>query len=324
MLPRFVIWPLFVAARAIEKRFPRRSLALCQIVAASTADASSVGAQRLHAAAQVCEAVVWGRLGERERSLRINNAVIGAFGSCDDEELREHVAWAMVNKGFDLGESDRALDAIEVYRTLTESTPHEEPFLEPLAQGLMNWAVALDKLERHAEETEVYDKIRDLLAGTRDDSRPQHLLAWAFVNKGITLASDRDFEAAIALYDVVLQRWWTPAFSVDMPTRIHEAMAAALRHRAASLVDSGHAEAAIADVDRAVDRYLGAGDDGIEEEVAWALLTKGVALERLGRKAEARLTYDALVRRYRRSSSRPVRLALGSARRLREGLEDQH
>ena len=106
--------------------------------------------------------------------------------------------------------------------------------------------------------------------------------------------------------------------------RMHEAMAAALRHRAAAFTDSGHPEAAVADVDRAADRYLGAGDTGIEEEIAWAMFTKGAALEALGRKSEAHITYDALVKRYRRSTAKQVRIAVGSALRLREGLELDH
>jgi tetratricopeptide (TPR) repeat protein len=267
--------------------------------------------------------MLWGRLGDQEHSLAINNAVIEAFGASHDKELRQHVAWAMVNKGWDLIESDRSLEAIDVYRSLSERLPREVPFLEPLAQGFMNWAAALDKLGRHAEEKEVYDKIQNLLAGTQDDSTSRHL-AWAFLNKGITLASEREFEAAIAMYDVVLKRWWTPTFSSDTPMRMHEAMAAALRHRAAALTDSGHPEEAIADADRAVDRYLGAGETGIQEEIAWAMFTKGVALEALGRKPDALVTYDELVKRYRRSTAKQVRIVVGSARRLREGLEVNH
>jgi tetratricopeptide (TPR) repeat protein len=321
MLPWFVLWPFFAAARAIDERYPRRALAICQFVASHTVGATSAGGQRLNAAAQVDEATIWGRLGDQGRSLAINDGVIRAYGRSLDNELRQHVAWAMVNKGWDLIESDRSVEAIDVYRDLTERMPHITPFLEPLAQGFMNWAAALDKLGRHAEEKEVYEKIQHLLADAADESTSRHL-AWAFLNKGITLASERDFEAAIAMYDLVLERWWTPALSADTPTGMHEAMAAALRHRAAALTDSGHPDAAVADVNRAVERYLGAGDKGIEEEVAWALLTKGVALEALGRKSEARLTYDALVNRYRRSSGEQVRIALGSARRLREALEN--
>ncbi len=125
------------------------------------------------------------------------------------------------------------------------------------------------------------------------------------------------------MFDVVLQRWWESAASAGTPIHMQEALAAALRHRAAALVDSGHSEAALTDVDRTVDRYLGAEDAGIEEEVAWAMLTKGVALEALGRAPEAVATHDALVKRYRRSSRGRVRSAVGSAKRLREGLENK-
>jgi hypothetical protein len=73
-------------------------------------------------------------------------------------------------------------------------------------------------------------------------------------------------------------------------------------------------------VNRALDRFLGASDKGLEDGIAWAL-TKGVALETLGRGQEALRTYDALVTRYRRSSGEQARIAVGSALRLKEGLE---
>jgi tetratricopeptide (TPR) repeat protein len=323
MLPWFVIWPLFAAARVLEGRSPRRSLELCQLVASITVGGASLPAQRLHAAAQVSEGVLWAKLGDQQRSIAVNDGVIKTYGASSDTELRQHVGWAMVNKGWDLFETDRTSEAIEVYRALSQRLPTEPPFLPPLAQGLMNWAVALDSLGRHEDEKEVYDKIQHLLRDSADEST-SHFLAWAFVNKGITLASERNYDAAIDLFDVVLERWWTPTFSADTPMRMHEAMAAALRHRATALTDSGHPEAAVADADRAVDRYLGAGDTGIQEEIAWAMFAKGVALETLGRKPEALITYDALVKRYRRSTAKQVRFAVGSARRLREGLELDH
>jgi tetratricopeptide (TPR) repeat protein len=270
----------------------------------------------------VSEAVLWGKLGDQERSLAINSALIADFGASSDTELRLHVGWAMVNQGWDLIERDRGAEAIEVYRALMQRLPAELPFLEPLAQGLMNWAMALDKLGRHAEEKEVYDSIQHLLEDSVDQSTSRYL-AWAFINKGITLATEREYTTAVEMYDFVLQRWWGSTSSAGSPTRMHEAMAAALRHRAAALTDAGDPEAAIADVDRAADRYLGARDKGVEEEIAWALLTKAVALEALGRRAEALLVYDALVTRYRRSSGEQVRIAVGSARRLREGLENR-
>ncbi|MEA2655111.1 MAG: hypothetical protein QOI23_476 [Chloroflexota bacterium] len=238
-------------------------------------------------------------------------------------ELRQHVGWAMVNKGWDLFETDRTAEAIEVYLALSQGLPSEPPFLLPLAQGLMNWAVALDSLGRHEDEKEVYDKIQRLLSDSADESTSPYL-AWAFVNKGITLASERHYAAALDMYDVVLERWWTSTLSAGTPMRMHEAIAASLRHRAAALMDSGEPAAALAAVDRAADRYLGAGNSGIEEEIAWAMFTKGVALEALGRKPEALVTYDALVNRYRRSTTKQVRTAVGSARRLREGLELDH
>jgi tetratricopeptide (TPR) repeat protein len=262
-------------------------------------------------------AILVAGLGDLLQSLAINDRVIATHSDSSDIELRVHVAWAAVNKGFDLIEGEQNSRAAELYSTLTPQLPPEGAFLEPLSQGLMNWAIALDKLGRHPEEMEVYDRIQDVLEGAVDD-RTTRFLAWAFINKGITLASQQRYETAVAMYDVVLRRWWAPTFPVQTPIGIHEAMAAVLRHRAEALRAMGEPEAAVADIDRAVDRYLGAGDSGIEGEIAWAMLTKALVQESLGQRVEALRTCDSLIDRYRRSAGTRVRTALGSARRFRE------
>jgi len=66
---------------------------------------------------------------------------------------------------------------------------------------------------------------------------------------------------------------------------------------------------------------LGSSDPGLEEQLAWAMLTKAGALERIGARADAVRTYDLLVSRYRRAHDVQTQRAILSARRLREGIE---
>lgn len=319
MFPWFVYWPIFALARGLAHRSPRTAVGLCHAVASWTAGATSLGAKRLHAAATVSEAMLVSK-PDVEHSLALNEQVISTYGSSSDRDLRQHVAWAMVNKGIDLNTLGKPDAAIETYRELLDRIPQSPPFLQPLAQGLMNWAITLGELGRHTEEKESYDRIQQLLSDVEDEST-QRLLAWSFINKGIQLAAEEDYDRAIDLFDAVLQRWWTPTLSPATPMGVHEALAAALRHRAGSLMALRQPEAAIVDADRAIDRYLGAGDPGMEEEIAWAMLIKAAALEALRRPDEALRTFESLIARYRRSSGAQVRVAVASARRLREGLE---
>ncbi len=316
----FVLWPAFAAALFVQGRSPATTARLCGYIAARLSNQSSLRASRLRAYALVTQSLAIGVLGDTERSIAINDRVISEFGESKDDEIRTHVAYAMVNKGYDLIEREQFGEATAIFERLSAFVPFEPPFTHPLAQGLMNWALALDREGRHGEEIAIYDRIADTLNTAKLDDPEVHFLAWALLNKAITLNERRDHAEATRLCDAVLHRWWgIPDHA--MPPKMREALAAALRHRALAMVGLEQFDVAIADVDRLLDRYIGSAEAGVSEEVAWAMIAKAGSLEQLDRRAEAMRTFDELINRYRRSRAKEVRTVVASARRLREGLE---
>jgi len=311
---------LYLVARSLTDRVPGAAVGLCKFVVNRLSSYRSLRADRLRADASVCQALATATLGDVHGSLAINDYVIDNFASSPDDDLRAAVAWAMVNKGFDLESLERRDEAIAVYQRVTEFVPFEPPFTPAVAQGLMNWALALDLFGRQSEEMAIYDRIASNLDATSVDDPVVHLLAWSLLNKAITLAERHLFDESARLCDTVLGRWWSVPDHRLSP-KMREAVAAALRHRAIAMAGLSEYDVAIADVDRLLDRYLGAAETGVSEEVAWAMVVKAGSLEQLGRIADAKQTFDDLVARYGRSRAEQVRAAVAAARRLRESIE---
>jgi tetratricopeptide (TPR) repeat protein len=251
--------------------------------------------------------------------LAANEATIRAYEDSTDEAVRAHIAWAMVNKGFDLESLGRSGEAIATYKSLCEYVPFSGQFASAVAQGLMNWALTLDELGLHGEESEIYARIRIALQDVEDES-VAHLLAWALLNNAVVLFDERRYDGAIELSQAVVDRWggkevWS------LPKLMHEALARAFRQKAQAEAALGQFDAAVEDADEAVRRFFGADDPGTAEEVAWALLVKGGSREAMGQTQPALETYNRIVERYGRLRSAKVRAVVASAKRMREGLE---
>jgi tetratricopeptide (TPR) repeat protein len=299
-------------AGEIRKPFPRRSAQLCDLVAQLLSKVDSPRAQQLRANALVREGMAWASVGDLEKSLALNDLVINRYRQSLDSDVLVSVAWAMVNKGHDLSELDRRDEAITVYRDLAESMPTEEPFLDSISQGLMNWAIDLDSMNRHGEEKELYDRIQVLL-GETSDLNLQSRLAWSLVNKGVILIQKENYAGSIEQFDVVIGRWWA-GISLDTPMALHEALAAAGRHRCYALGLLGRDADVVETGERTLERYASSRDRGIEAEVAWAAVFKAFAEGRLGRVDDARRTCEFVQSRYRRSQPQQA----AAARRMLE------
>jgi tetratricopeptide (TPR) repeat protein len=319
LLVWFVTWQIYRLAVLLKRRYPSYSIALCNVVVKWNAESPSVLKQRLHARALLTTGLLNSEQDDREGSVAINRSIVNTYRRSNDREIRTYVAWAMTNGGLDLTELGRAEQAIEVFEQLVTLIPPEDPYLQPLAQGLNNWASALGDLGRHDEAIAIEDRVATILAERADEPNLGYLYAWALVAKGETLAFQRDFAGAINAFDDVLHRWWSS--QVRGPSdRLQEALAAALRHRSASLVALHEYDSAIADVNRAMDRFAGSRTVGIQEEVAWAMLGKAIALEQIGRRAEALSTCDLVVKQYGHSTSAQVSEPLSRARKFRQTL----
>jgi hypothetical protein len=275
---------------------------------------TSAKAQQLHTNALVREGVAYAASGDWNKSLELNDRVIDRYRQSSDADVLESVAWAMVNKGYDLSQLNRRDDAIAVYRDLAESIPIEEPFVDALSQGLMNWASDLSSMNRHAEEIGVYDRIEALIAKT-SNLKLQSRRAWSIVNKGITLLEEERYAEANEFFEVVIRRWWE-GMSLETPMALHEALAASGRYRGRCMIMLGRFSDAVKAIEPIVNRYASAHDRGIDEEVAWAALTKAFAEEKLGHIADAQRTCRFVERRYHRSQPEQASIARRALERL--------
>jgi len=256
-----------------------------------------------------------GESGDKQRSLEVNDRVLQQHGASSDPETLVQVAWASNNKAVDLTALGRMSEALATYQALTERFPPEPRFVPVLAKAWMNWAVdLLDELGMHDEEKALYDRIQALLIENRDRSLDEYL-AWAFVNKGIQLDEDHQYEQAIELFDVVIRRWWA-SMSVETSMSMHEALAAAWRHRCRALTFLKRYDEVIKGAQPVVERYHRTRDVGIDEQVAWTLLNQAFAERQLGLVADARRTDGLLLKRYAASPSEEARLVADNCRRL--------
>jgi tetratricopeptide (TPR) repeat protein len=308
--------PLYALARAQRDRNPQLAVRLCRFIVDRTANQASVSADRLRAVAAVTQGVALASLGDIAGSLTINAYVIEAFRQSTDVDIRTSVCWAMVNKGWDLVLQDRLEEAISVYDDFSNSVPFEPPFVHPVAQGLMNWAMAFERTGRHLEEMAIYDRIARAL-GSPTTEAELCLLAWCYINKAITLTASKEYSEAIELCDVVLSRWWNLS-DWNTSTKVREFLAAAIRHRANAMAGRGEYQLAIAEVDRLLKRYMWSNETGLSMEVALAMLTKAASLELLGFHKESKDTHHALVTRFSRSRDQQVQAAVETARGHRE------
>jgi len=294
------------------------TIRLCRFIVSRLSTQSSVPADRLRAAAAVTQGVAVASLGDTAGSVDINDYVISAFKQSRDAEVRQHVAWAMVNKGWNLFAVDRLDEAIAVFRDLSDLVPFEPPFMHPVAQGLMNWASVLDRTGRHVEEMAIYDRIAGALESAKTEAEV-HLLRWALLRKAITLTEMHKYNEAVELCDSILSRWWDLS-DWSTSTKDREFLAATIRHRAMAMFARGEYQVAIGDVDRLLKRYLWSNERGLTEEVAWAMLGKAASLLALERPQEAMHTLEALAARFSRSRDKQVQAAVAMAMRRMEEL----
>ncbi|MCP3465797.1 MULTISPECIES: tetratricopeptide repeat protein [unclassified Bradyrhizobium] len=159
--------------------------------------------------------------------------------------------------------------------------------------------------------------------GTETDSYFLCVVANALVRKGDTLGDLGRNKEAIALYDDVVSRFKTEIEAMEC-----EWVAKALVGKGVALGKLGREEEAIAIYDDVVQR-LGAVDvvgtaesvklleAELHETIADALVSKGAALEQLGRREEAVAVYDDVIGRFGTAEEKGLRKAVENARHKR-------
>jgi len=144
------------------------------------------------------------------------------------EDDPEALSYALLAKGFALGQLERPLDELAAYdAVLARFGDSALPALqEQVAMALVNKGVTLGKLDRPEDELAAYD---DVLARFGDSALPalQERVAMALVNKGSTLGQLDRPEDALAAFDDVLAR-----FSDSPLPALQDCVASALFNKA--------------------------------------------------------------------------------------------
>ena len=204
-------------------------------------------------------------------------------------------AKALVNFGFALArfKVGPLSDEIKVYDYLIERyggdpTPGMQ---EQVAMALFNKGFALRERGHNTQMAfDVWDGMVERFRGN-DQSAVRRQVAKAIIQKGVTLRKLGHAEAAIALYDTVVQSFETE----------FESVATALIRKADVLEKLGRREEAITACEGVVERF-GQLSGGLWPEVhelaATALIKKAIVLGELGSKEEEILVYDDVARRF--------------------------
>ncbi|MGQ0720553.1 MAG: tetratricopeptide repeat protein [Candidatus Eiseniibacteriota bacterium] len=143
------------------------------------------------------------------------------------------------------------------------------------------------------EETiRVYDEVVARFA-ERPEPELAVWVAWALVNKGLTLGQLGRSEEEIRVYDEVVAR-----FAERPEPELAEGVARALVNKGFTLGQLGRSEEAIRVYDEVVARFADRPEPELAEGVARALFNKGLTLGQLGRSEEAIRVYDEVVARF--------------------------
>ncbi len=123
--------------------------------------------------------------------------------------------------------------------------------------------------------------------------RSQVTSASALVNKGRAQMQHGDAEAAIVIWDELIER-----YGGDETLELRSQVAWATVSKAVSQEQLGNAEAAIKTCDEVVDRFAADGAPELRPQVAWAMVNKAVSQGQLGDAGAAVKTCDEVVDRF--------------------------
>jgi tetratricopeptide (TPR) repeat protein len=152
-------------------------------------------------------------------------------------------------------------------------------------------------LDDSPEELAAYDltiDANDLLArrGRREQVLAERV-ARALFNKGVTLATLKRNDEALATYDDLLRRFIDAS---ELAVRLQ--VAKALRNKGVTLATLDRNEEAIGAYDELLRRFVDASEPALREQVAPVLFNRGATLSTLNRTEEALAAYDELLRRF--------------------------
>lgn len=186
-------------------------------------------------------------------------------------------------------------EAIKLGSQLPLATLSSEQLIE-LADVMLSSALKL--YDNSDDELAGYDlvvAVNDRLSAVSPQlgNARSEQVARALVNKGVTLETLERNEAAIAVYDEVVNR-----FGEASEAGLREQVARVLVSKGYNLGLLGHYDKEIRVYDELLERYGDASEVGIQKQIAQGLINKGVTLGMLNRGEEEVAMYDEVERRY--------------------------
>ena len=150
-------------------------------------------------------------LNRWDEAIAIYDVVLKRFSEATDPTIRGDVAYALVNKAYDLRRLDRHEEAMAVYGdVLTRFGEMTEPAIrEQLARALVGKGTSLEALKRHDEAIAVYDEVVRRFADATEPLASE-CVAQALVNKANLLCQLARSEEAVAVCDELQKRLGTP------------------------------------------------------------------------------------------------------------------
>ena len=242
--------------------------------------------------------------------LRSTTEVVERFGDSDASELQEWVAKALFNKGVTRGQLGDAEAEIAIYDEVVERFGDSDaPELqERVAKALFNKGVTRGATWGGRSGDRGLRRGSRALFGDSDAPELQERVAKALFNKGVTRGQLGEADAAIAVYDEVVERFGDS----DAP-ELQERVAKALFNKGVTRGQLGEADAAIAVYDEVVERFGDSDAPELQERVAKALFNKGVTRGQLG-EAEAEIAvYDEVVERFGDSDAPELQVVVATA-----------
>jgi tetratricopeptide (TPR) repeat protein len=275
-----------------DERSRRRIENSNEVIARIASDTSDLMRRRELALALMDKALALDALGRYDEVLAICDRVVAHFGGDDDAEIARRVGWAFVDKAIALEHLDRPADAVveydEALRRIAAMADAPEALL---VAALLNKSDALRTLKRHEEALEACSvAVRQCADAAHGDPDRRNRLAWALMKTARTHRDAGEQDAAVAVYDEVLER-----FDGDDDARVRRRVGWALVRKADLLYAGGRHEAALQSADALLGRVGESTDHRDRRCVHAALRVKGDALRCLGREAEAVVIYASAI-----------------------------
>jgi tetratricopeptide (TPR) repeat protein len=173
------------------------------------------------------------------------------------------------------------------------------------------WSAASSLCDDSAEELLAYRlivNVYDALPLASQKPALTQIVSDALFYEGLTLDNLNRLEEAIAVYDILVERFGTIAEPI-----LQEQVAKALCNKGITLSDLNLLEDAITAYDTLIERFSKSIEPTLQAQVASALFNKGITLGNLNRSKEEIAAYDTLIERFSKSIEPTLQARVASA-----------